>query len=75
MGYKTETHTPRQQCGGHQREGGSGFKGKGAKYMVTEDDLTLESGHTMQYTDHVSQKCTLETYVILLINITPINVI
>ena len=22
---------------------------KGAKYMVTEDDLTLGGGHTMQY--------------------------
>ena len=27
---------------------------KGSKYMVTEDDLTLGSGHTMQYTAHVS---------------------
>ena len=30
--------------------------------MVTEDDFTLNGGHTMQYKDHASQKCTLETY-------------
>ena len=34
--------------------------------MVTEDDLTLSDGHTMKYTDHVSQKYTLKTYIILL---------
>ena len=27
---------------------------KGAKYMVMKDDLTLDGGHTMQCTDHVS---------------------
>ena len=37
---------------------------KGAKYMVTEDDLTLGGGNTMQYTDHVLQKCSFETYLI-----------
>ena len=37
---------------------------KGDKYVVMEDGLTLGGGHTMQYTDHVAQKCTLETYVI-----------
>ena len=42
------------------------------KYLVTEDDWTLGVGHTMQYTGHVSQKCTLETYVTLLTNVTPI---
>ena len=26
---------------------------KGHKYMVTEGNLTLNGGHTMQYTDHV----------------------
>ena len=39
--------------------------------MVMEDDLTLGGKHTMQHTDHVSQKCTLETYAIFLINDTP----
>ena len=43
--------------------------------MVTENDLALGGGHTMQYTDHVTQKCTLETYIILLNNVTPINLI
>ena len=43
--------------------------------MVTEDDLTLGGGHTMQYTDHVSQNYTTETYIILLTNVTPINLI
>ena len=43
------------------------------KYLVTEDDWTLGVGHTMQYTGHVSQKCTLETYMILLTNVIPIH--
>ena len=29
-------------------------KGEGAKYMVTEGDLTLGVRHTMQYTDNMS---------------------
>ena len=29
----------------------------------------------MQYIDHVSQKCTLETYMILLTNVTPTHLI
>ena len=37
--------------------------------MVMEDDLTLGGEHTMQYTDHVSYKCTLETCIILLTNV------
>ena len=41
--------------------------------MAKEDDLTLGGGHTMQYTDHVSQKCPLDTYMVLLTNVTPIN--
>ena len=40
---------------------------KGTKYMVREDDLALGGGHTMQYT--------LETYIILLTNVTPVNLI
>ena len=43
--------------------------------MVTEDGLTLGGGHTVQYTDLARQKCTLETSMILLINVTPINLI
>ena len=40
-----------------------------------EGDLTLGGGHRVQYTDLVSQKCTLETYLIALTNVTPINLI
>lgn len=43
--------------------------------MVTKEELTLGGGHTMQYTDHVSWTCTLETYVILFTNGTPIHLI
>ena len=39
------------------------------------EDLTWGGEHTIQYTDDVSQNCTLEAYIILLINVTPINVI
>ena len=41
--------------------------------MVMGDGLTLGGGHTMQHTDLVSQKCTLETYMILLTTVNPIN--
>ena len=41
--------------------------------METEGDLTSGGEHTVPYTDDMSQNCTLETYVILLINFTPIN--
>ena len=43
--------------------------------MVKEDDLTLGEGHSVQHTDHVPQKCTLETYMILLTNVTEIHLI
>lgn len=43
--------------------------------MVTENDLTLGGRHTMQCTYDVSQNCPLETYITLLNNVTPINVI
>ena len=42
--------------------------------MVVENDLTLGGGHTIEYKDHVPQKCTRETYVYLLTNVTLINV-
>ena len=38
-------------------------------------DLTLGGGHTVQYIHHVSQKCTLETYIILLTSVASINLI
>ena len=45
------------------------------KSIMMEDYLNFGNGPIMQYTDDVSQKCTLETYilVILLTNVTPIN--
>ena len=41
--------------------------------MVIEGDWTLDGEHTIQYTDDVLQNYTLETYEILLTNVTPIN--
>ena len=38
-----------------------------------EGDLTLGGKHTIQYTDNKLQNCTPETYIILLINVTPTN--
>ena len=45
------------------------------KYMVIEGNLTLGGEHTMQYRDDILQNCTPETYIILLTNVTPINLI
>ena len=47
---------------------------KGVKCMVTED-LTLGGEHRMQYIDDVLYICTLETCIILLPDVTPINLI
>ena len=41
--------------------------------MVTEGDLTWGSEHTIQYIDDMLQNCTPETYIILLLNVIPIN--
>ena len=41
--------------------------------MVLEGDLALGGEHTIQYTDDVLQSCKLETYVILLTNVTLIR--
>ena len=41
--------------------------------MVMEGDQIWGGEHTIQYTDDVLQKCTPETYMILLTNVTPIN--
>ena len=41
--------------------------------MVTDGDLILDGEHTVQYTDGLLQNCTLESYIILLTNVTPIN--
>ena len=41
--------------------------------MVMERDLTWGGEHTIQCTDKVLQMCIPETYIILLTNVTPIN--
>ena len=41
--------------------------------MVIKEDLTWGGQHTVQYTDDVLQNCILETYIILLTNVTPVN--
>ena len=46
---------------------------KRVNYMATEGDLTLGSKNMMQYTDNALQNYTLETYIILFVNVTPIN--
>ena len=38
-----------------------------------EGDLTLGGEHAVQYTNDVLKNCTLETYIILLTNVTSIN--
>ena len=43
--------------------------------MMTEGDLTLGCEHTMQYTYGVLLNCILKTYIILLTNVTPINLL
>ena len=37
------------------------------------EDVTLGGEYTMQYTDDVIQQYTLETYIILLTSVTPVN--
>ena len=49
--------------------------GKGLKYGVMEDDLTLGGEHTMQHTGDVSQNRTLETYVMLFTNVSLVHLI
>ena len=57
----------------YQRKGGGVLvKGKGDQIYVTED-RTLGGGHIMPYAGDVSQRCTLETYVILLTKVTTMN--
>ena len=41
--------------------------------MATGRPLTLAGEHTMQFIDDVLQNCTLETYIILTTNVTPVN--
>ena len=74
---QTKTHRYRQHYGSYWREwvlGGWLVKGRGSKDIVTED-WTWGGGHTVQCTDDVSLNCTLETYIIILVNDTPISLI
>ena len=44
-------------------EGRGKLKGKGGEiHMVTQEDLTLSGGHTVQYTDDVSELYTGNLY-------------
>lgn len=43
--------------------------------MATEGGLTLGGGHTVQYTDLVSRKGSVETYMTQSTSVTPINLI
>lgn len=48
-------------------------RAEGVKFMETEGDLALSGEHTVQYTDYVLWKCTIQMYMMLLTNATPIN--
>lgn len=54
MRYKNKTREHKHQCGGCQREGDGDVGGKGDLIYGDRDDLTLDGGHTMQYTDLVT---------------------
>ena len=61
-----------QHYGDYQRERGWGEVKEG-KGNGDEGDLTLSDEYTIRYIDDVLQNCKLETYVILLTNVIPIN--
>lgn len=60
---------------GRQRGWGEIEEGQGGQIYILMEDLTLGNERTMQYTDDILQNCTVETYIILLTNVTPINLI
>ena len=47
--------------------------GKVSQIYGNKRRFDLGGGHKMQYTDDVSSNCALETYIILLTNVTPIK--
>ena len=51
------------------------LKGKRGQICGDRGDLTLVVNNTIKYTDHAPLNCTLETYIILLTIVTPINLI
>ena len=68
-----DLHGGRYHEGDLKSNGAGVVRLKGAIYKVI--DLTLGGGRAMQYTDHVSWECTLETCIILLPSVTPGNLI
>ena len=66
-----------QQYGSYQRREGEPWEQlrvKGGQiYGDKKKDFTLGGKQTMKYIDNISQNCTLETYIILLTNVTQIN--
>ena len=48
---------------------------EGIKHMVTEEDSTSGGAHTTPCADDASRNCTTDPSIILLIDITPINLI
>ena len=42
--------------------------------MVVEGDLTWGGEHIIQYTEDVLQNCELQSYIVLLTNVTPIKI-
>ena len=54
---------------------GVGVAGVEGGLMVMEDGLILGGGNTVKCTDILSEKYTLKTYMILLTNVNPINLI
>lgn len=71
---KQNTHRYKQQREGAREEG---EEGKGGQILVDRkiDRKRLWVVNTVQYTDDVSVNCILETYIILLTNVTPIILI
>ena len=51
------------------------MKGKGVEYKVMGGHSSWSGKHTVQYAGDASQNCTRETYIILLTNVSPINLI
>lgn len=43
--------------------------------MGMEGDLTLVGEHTLRHTDDVLRNCTLESYIVVLTGVAPINLL
>ena len=58
-----------------EKAGVGGEKGKGGQTCGYRSRSNFGSGHKIQYTDNALQNCMSEIYIILLTNVTPINLI